>query len=255
MMKKLILICAFAITLVLTGQSYAATPVALWLFDDGAGDVVMDSSGSGYNGNLRNDPTWGDGKHDGGLWFSAAAGSNVIAPLPHMDTLTITMWALYTNLASNNIGLIHVQAGADENADPGSKIIGIWVENSSTLWGRIIPDGVGNVNLPKNAQMEADVWNHVALVIDAAGGKATQYLNGEAIGEVDYSGALTPFTFLNIGRQGDESWEGGIDEVAVFDVALTKGEVVDIMNSNLSETAAVSPSGKVAALWGELKAR
>ena len=240
--------------LMVSAYSYAADPVALWLFDDGAGDVAMDATGNGRDGTLRNAPAWGDGKNGGGLWFTFAEGNNVIAPVPHLNTLTITMWALYTDTPTTNIGLIHVQAGEDENADPGSKIIGMWLENTSILWGRIIPAGGGNVNLPKNVQMEMNVWNHVALVVDAASGKVIQYLNGDVAGEVDYPGELTEFTFMNIGRQGNESWEGGIDEVALFDMALSEQEIEAVMADGLGgSAAAVSPHSKAATLWGELK--
>jgi hypothetical protein len=219
-----------ALGLVGAVESHAADAVAIWLFDDGAGDVAIDSTGNGHDGNLKNNPTWGDGKNGGGLWFSSAEANRVIAPVPHLNTLTITMWALYTDLPSTNIGLLHFQGGEDENTDPGSKIIGMWVENTALLWGRIIPAGAGNVNFPKNATVEANVWNHFAMVIDADSGKATQYLNGEAVGEVDYQGELTAFTFANIGRQGSESWEGGIDEVAIFDSALSGDEIKAVMS-------------------------
>lgn len=255
MRKMTMLISVITIAILLNAQSHAASPIALWLFDDGAGEVALDSTGNGYNGTLRNGPTWGEGRFGGGIWLSAAAGSNVIAPIPYINTLTITMWGLYTNLASNNIGLIHVQAGEDENADPGSKIIGMWVENTSLFWGRIIPAGVGNVNFPKNANVPANEWNHFAMVINASTGKATEYLNGEAVGEVDYAGELTEFTFINIGRQGNESWEGGIDEVALFDVALTQQEIISAMANGLGSITAVSPVDKAAALWGEIKSR
>ena len=225
-----ILALVFVLSMVGAMESHAADAVAIWLFDDGAGDIAFDSTGNGHDGSLKNNPTWGDGKNGGGLWFSFVEANKVIAPVPHLNTLTIMMWAIYTDLPTTNIGLLHVQAGEDENADPGSKIIGMWVENTSLLWGRIIPPGAGNVNFPKNAMVEANVWNHFAMVIDADSGKATQYFNGEAVGEVDYPGELTEFTFANIGRQGDESWEGGIDEVALFDVALTEDVIKAAMS-------------------------
>jgi len=220
----------FVLGLVGAVANHAAGAVAIWRFEDGAGDVAIDSTGNGYDGSLRNNPTWGDGENGGGLWFSNAEAQKVIAPIPQLNTLTVTMWALYTDNPATNIGLLHVQTGEDDNTDPASKIIGMWVENTTLLWGRIIPAGAGNVNFPKNATVEANVWNHYAMVIDADSGKATQYLNGEAVGEVDYSGELSPYTFANIGRQGSESWEGGIDEVAIFDRALSADQIKAVMS-------------------------
>ncbi len=90
-MKRLICSTILVFGLVVCVQGYAATPVALWLFDDGAGDVATDSTGNGYNGTLRGNATWGDGKNGGGMLFSFADGSNVITPVPYLNTLTITM--------------------------------------------------------------------------------------------------------------------------------------------------------------------
>jgi len=82
-------------------------------------------------------PTWvQNGKFGGCLEFAAAKTHNVRVPLTHSDSLTVAMWASYENLASNNIGLIHIQADDLDNGNPDAKIAGMWVENSSLLWGQ-----------------------------------------------------------------------------------------------------------------------
>jgi len=200
--------------------------VGIWLFDDGKGDDAKDSSNNGLDGKLINGPKWTkDGKFDGALEFEFAQAHNVRVPLPHNDTVTVAMWANYKSLPTANIGLVHVQEGDVDNADPGSKTIGMWVENSTNLWGRIIPKGQGNVNFPKNKSLEADTWYHIAMVIDAKAGKATQYVDAEEVGQVDYPGKLNNYDFANIGRQGSETWEGMLDEVIIFSEALSDDDV------------------------------
>ena len=49
---------------------------------------------------------------------------------------------------------------------------------------------------------------------------------------------------------------GVIDEVAVFNVALTEDDINDIMSNGLAEAlgiAAVSPTGKLTTTWGSIK--
>lgn len=48
------------------------------------------------------------------------------------------------------------------------------------------------------------------------------------------------------------TWDGMINEVAIFNKALTQDEIKDIMEKGLKPTA-VSPSGKLAATWGRIK--
>jgi len=74
-----------------------------------------------------------------------------------------------------------------------------------------------------------NVWYYVAAVVTRRG--ATYYVDGSAIGSVTYSG--TPLLFdhahkVQIGtntRYDSESFDGGIDEVAVYDYALTADQI------------------------------
>ena len=228
--------------------------VGLWRFD-GAGDTAVDSSGNGNDGEFvkggeRVDTDWGKG-----VQLAAADASYILAPVPHSNTVTYVIWAKYSSLPSNNPGLLHAQATDTDETAPATKIIGVWVESSNTLWGRIIPPGGGNINLPKNKKLEADAWFHVAMVVDADAGKALQYVNGEEVGSADYSGELGPFKFLKIGRQGNETWEGVLDEVGFFHSALSQDEIASIHENGFDALLSVEPNGKLASAWAELKTR
>ena len=48
-------------------------------------------------------------------------------------------------------------------------------------------------------------------------------------------------------------FDGLIDDAGIFNVALTVDEINDIMSKGLSGITAVSPSGKLATTWSELK--
>ena len=130
----------------------------------------------------------------------------------------------------------------------------MWVENSSALWGRIIPSGAGKVNLPKNQKLKADTWYHIAMVIDPQKKKATQYVNAKAVGEVEYKGGkLTKFDFANIGRQGSESWDGLLDEVIIFKKAITIEELKSVMKGIEENVLSVEADDKLAITWAKVK--
>jgi hypothetical protein len=128
----------------------------------------------------------------------------------------------------------------------------MWVENSTNLWGRIIPKGAGNVNLPKNRSLDPDKWYHIAMVVDADAKKATQYVDAEEVGQVDYPGELNNYDFINIGRQGNETWEGMIDEVIILSEALSVDDLKQLMGG-LDMAFPVEPKSKLTSTWGSLK--
>lgn len=228
--------------------------VGLWYFDEGKGDVAKDTSGKGNDAKLMKEPKWVDGKFGKALEFAFATGNYAIAPIQQSADLTIAAWVMPRDYPTTNSGVTHVQI--DENADgaPESKTVGIWVENTGLLWGRFIPKGGGNVNLPKNQKLDKDRWYHVALTLSAADKKGKEWVDGAVVGEADYPGQLNPFGFVKIGRQGNESWTGAIDEFAVFNKALSASDIKTVMGG-MEQGLAVSPRDMAATRWAALKAR
>ncbi|WP_249714917.1 LamG-like jellyroll fold domain-containing protein [Rhizomonospora bruguierae] len=84
---------------------------------------------------------------------------------------------------------------------------------------------------------EAGVWVHLAGVYDGGLGQLRIYVNGVLNNTVNVS--FTPFASsgpLLVGRtlrQGQlvDQWIGGIDDVAVFQGAMTDADVVSLYNS------------------------
>jgi hypothetical protein len=50
-------------------------------------------------------------------------------------------------------------------------------------------------------------------------------------------------------------FKGIIDEVAIFNVALSEADIKEIMNMSVSGKAAVSSSGKLATAWAMIKSQ
>jgi hypothetical protein len=47
---------------------------------------------------------------------------------------------------------------------------------------------------------------------------------------------------------------GSVDEVAIFDRALSEAEINELMNNGVKAGLAVNASGKLAATWGTIRA-
>ncbi len=66
-------------------------------------------------------------------------------------------------------------------------------------------------------------WQHVVLVRD--GDKVLVYLNGKLEIEGSASASQIPSIFFGSRSDDDSSWEGRLDEIAIFDRPLTPAEV------------------------------
>jgi len=105
-------------------------------------------------------------------------------------------------------------------------------------------------------------WSFVALTYDGA--SLVLYVNGENVQEkkVDKPDAK-PHAATPPANQGSiwfGSWKaagwnfiGAIDEVGVFNVALSVEDIKDVMNNGLQKTSAVSSVDKMAVTWGDIK--
>ena len=87
------------------------------------------------------------------------------------------------------------------------------------------------------APLDMDTWNHIVGVYDGTNIKI--YKNGTEVASVAYSTALTTvnealFIGNDLADQYDDKWLGSIDEVEVWNVALSATEVSSLYNNQLS---------------------
>ena len=115
------------------------------------------------------------------------------------------------------------------------------------------------VSLP-NLGLKPDTWYHVVGTFDDEALKV--YLDGELVGEkpTPKNGPVMVWNDNNIeigGRpdtnNGANLYKGLLDELAVYDRALTAEEVETVMNAR--DILTVDIAGKLTTTWGALKAR
>lgn len=95
----------------------------------------------------------------------------------------------------------------------------------------------GNAQVNSAADMPQDTWFHVGVVMSGTVGRL--YVNGVEVASSTYSGYVLPAGPIylgNIWENGSasvagEGWGGQIDEVAIYDRALSASEVLDSYNS------------------------
>ncbi len=216
----------------LLGQRRLGRHLGHWKFDDGSGTTAKDSSGKGNNGRLMNGPQWVTGQIGKALKFD---GVDDYVDVPHSPSLNPTTGKA-TIAAWINAARFKGPTGDDWQgilAKGGSpRIYSLYTEVSGSLHFSTGPSGsyIGDLSTGK---LTLNEWIHVAAVVD---GEHRFYINGDPAG-VSGTGAYVPAgstADLTIGRtdESNREFQGMIDDVWIFDVALTDDQVKAIYNGN-----------------------
>jgi hypothetical protein len=96
-----------------------------------------------------------------------------------------------------------------------------------------------------------NVWHHVALTLDHGAGQATAYLDGVAVAQTNL-GPLRPMTqapvylgFRPGGKDGNASYSGALDEMTIYDRALTAAELQTIVAADTAGKCVPPPAAPV----------
>jgi hypothetical protein len=202
--------------------------VAWWPMDEGAGTRIVDRSGHGRHGrfNPAGSPTWVPGCDGTALSFEGAGSADSVAAEGYTGILgtnpfTITAWVKATDTGDRSI------------VSWGSGPAGQRVDFRLYL-GRLRVEH-GNGNLQGSTALNDGEWHHAACVVrrDAAiqSPDISLYLDGadDTYVTVDPDKfdivAGVPVTIGRRGTHSDREFLGLIDDVRLFDKALTLEEI------------------------------
>ena len=214
-----------------TTSSVSGTPnlVAAYSFNEGSGTTVNDSTGNGNTGTLVN-ATWSTaGKYGNALSFN---GSNARVTINdstslHLTTgVTLEAWVNPGSAPTGWRDVIYkpndnyfLEAGSSNGNVPGS---GVSLTNGSE------PLAYGG------AQLTTNTWTHLAMSYDGTTLKI--YVNGALVNSTVQSGTIVTSTnSLQIGGDNlyGQYFTGLIDEVRIYNIALTQAQIQSDMNTAL----------------------
>lgn len=200
------------------GDAYFETDTKNYIIYDGANWRGYVSDGASYSYSSGNTHS---GDFDGNDYAVGTVGA-----LSGNSAFSASLWFRY----QGTIGATHIPISG--GSDTTNKWY-LWLKNATTFQ-------YGNVSsFPEwtASSMSDSLWYHVALVHD--GTSVTLYLNGSSLGTntgVTSANQTWIGTNFNIGRYGAGAsyyWNGWIDEVSVFNRALTGTEVTNIYSNKL----------------------
>ena len=237
------LLGVFMMLCLLAGHA-TADLVGNWTFDDGAGSIAADKSGNGNDGALIGGPTWIAGTLGGALSFDGADDTVEVPHHPVFDmgeSMTIAAWVNLDNATNYYFIAAKGPSGTAGDNYPGN------FEFRTTPGAQLElmhQTGEGQVfsSYISDATVTAGQWVHVAATL-VEGGAVEFYMDGQPAGSAAQSGE---FGILNeepiriATRKDNYTFMGGaIDDLQIYNHALTAEEIQTAMNGLAFEQAAV----------------
>jgi hypothetical protein len=212
---------------------------AYWSFDEGSGATAHDGTGNGNTASLTGSPTWNAGKINGGLNFNGSS-QNVSANRSIVDTTGSYSVAAWVQLSTTPGGSFYTAVSQD-----GNNVSGFFLQYSGAdgkfAFSVTNADSTNSTTTRAlgNATPSANTWYHLVGVRDAANNQIKLYVNGALVSTQAYSSswAATGNTMIGRGKWNAGSvdyWPGNLDEVYVYDHAITDQNVMNLYNGGLT---------------------
>ncbi len=220
-------------------------------FDELDGDMAVDHSQYGNNGTVNGAPELADGKFGKALKLN---GETDWVEVPHADILTVetSVTVMAWINAERHMGPNNQRWQGILAKGNSPRSYSFYTESPSECLHFVT--GSGSTCAEKIA---LNKWQHVVGQSDS--GTHRYWLNGVNIGEFGGKGALpgaadTSNVFVGTTAEGaNRRFLGLIDEVRIWNRALTEEEVIMEMESGYQSGTAVDPRAKLAMTWGTIK--
>ena len=246
-------ICLFTIiTLGLCYSTvYAANPaediIFHFSFDEGNGDTTEDISKNKLEGTIKNGE-WVAGIVGQALKFNSGAVTVPAFNLGEPENMTIEMWFKPTEkiAGGNRIDIMYrLQGGGRPH---------LTFNRGEILFGCYLATKVKEFEVASTYNAFEPQWYYLVVTQDQD--KAIMYIDGEKDGEAE-SGGVVKMDFATVGMSigansgNNNFFNGSIDEVKMWSVALTAAEV----KKHMDEALAVEAHDKLTTTWAKIKSR
>jgi hypothetical protein len=196
-----------------------------YAFDKDLGKTVADDRNPERNGAAAQDAAWIRNGVHGGAFAFGGNGGYVQAPAPQdLTKATISVWLKVNALPKAAPFAAVSYCGGGQNAGEHDKDV------------RVMPDGTfafytwngGGAQATSTTKLTVDTWRHVVGVVDGA--KIRLYVDGNMEGEADAGpswggGDCFVLSFVKSFGPTHESYRGSLDELRIYNRALSENEV------------------------------
>ncbi len=230
-------VCVLALLLFISSPAIAQTGlVAAYSFDDGSGSVAADASGKGNTGTLLGAAWTPSGKYGGALTFNGSSNwvtVNHAAVLSLTTGMTLEAWVLTSSPTNWRSVIMKERSGGLSYAlyagDQTGRTAG-YIRRTS------------DINATATSALPVNTWVHVATTYDGA--TLRTFVNGTQVATRAITGSIVTSTSpLRIGGNSvwGEYFSGTIDEVRVYNVALTAAQIQADMSTPIGNAPPPPP--------------
>jgi len=220
MSKRLGCLIAFVL-LVSIGSGASADLLVHWRLDEGSGTIAADSSGNGYDGTFTGEPQWVAGHDSAGALHFDGVDDYVSHSLPGDQTyaaFTVAVWVKADDVAQADLAGVfssHFPGGATGagfqiDLSAGSMVYQIRPPSGTGVFGDATTD-----------------WVHLAAV--GEGTSVQLYYQGAPVATGTLASDLFNVFAVGVNRNSSRWFAGTIDDLRVYDHALTEAEIMAAM--------------------------
>lgn len=246
--------------------------IGIGLFAILAGIIFLIFLNTGTSTQTKADNKGLNGPSSNNAYFDATNGSYIdfgkgnaldcIHDLPNGKTLSITMWVRWTDINAPGVGQYANLFTLNDSTGSGNNGV-FWVEHNQTntkFEFAINTVTSGRHLIQSITTPVVGTWYHIACVYNGNGGTKQMclYINGvlESLGN-SATGKIAAFSSkskLDMGRwcnpqDNYRHFNGNIDEVSIWSIALTQAQVNSIMNSPTTVTGTSYNASGLLGFW------
>jgi hypothetical protein len=197
--------------------------IGWWKFDESSGNTAIDSSGNGFNIGLNN-TTWEDGLFGNAVHFHGRGSGNSGNFRYNDNAITVCAWVWHDTFRINKIErYVTVSPEVAVIRKEGDGRLHFYIKtggNLKHLW-------VSNVLTQGQWHFVAGTWN---------GSNQRLYIDGEEITNQVQGGILGNTSNVGL-SSGDEPLNGKLDEVRIYNHALTRADIQILMHGQERSSA------------------
>lgn len=224
--------------------------VGAWLMDDGNGRTITDSSDNGLDAKVfQGNPKWVKGKFGSALEFG---GADMVAVADDtaldLKSFTLSAWVNIPKIS----GKWQIIA-SKENRNPIGRNYGLFSHIHTGVIHYSFTTGNWKSFDAKTVITDGK-WHHIVTTYEKPNFKL--YVDGK----LDAQTALNTdpdnhdnFLFIGGCNIGDYWMTGTIDEIVLYNRALSDVEINELMDKSITGTLGVKPGGKLVTMWGQIK--
>lgn len=234
-MKKITFLktaCSIALALTMTTKTQAQTPIAYYTFDNTIDDHMGNwnlSQSADFAGTLTY-VTGKDGTPNGAVtgftgpdYLETATDFSITAN----DSRTMTAWIKVDQFSNGGLAVIGLGEKTNNNK---------WTFGTQGTKARVEIQGSG-YNATTFGDLVLDTWYHIAVTYNNSDNLVSLYVNGSLSDTRTWANLNTTTTPLRVGNDFNNltppqtrGFQGAIDDVRIFNSALTSSEIQAIYN-------------------------